>query len=84
MKNPSTYRRKARKVYLVQAKQRKPKTNKYRNGIRQQLQCLKRNLSYIKILLGLVTDESMALTFSPKMAIFDYSAYLQVAGGNAS
>ena len=63
VKKPRTYRRKARKAYLALAKQRKPKTNKRRNGIRQQLQYLKRNLSHIDKLLGLVADESTALTF---------------------
>ena len=63
IKKPRTYRKKARKVYLALAKRRNPKTNKRRNGIRQQLQYLKRNLTHIDKLLNLVTDESTALTF---------------------
>ena len=63
VKKPRTYRRKARKAYLALAKQRNPKINKRRSGIRQQLQYLKRNLSHIEKLLDLVADESTALTF---------------------
>jgi len=62
-KKPRTYRRKARKAYLSLSKQRKPRTSKRRQGIRQQLQYLKRNLGYIENLLNLVADESKALTF---------------------
>jgi len=62
-KKPRTYRRKARKAYLALSKQRKPRNSKRRQGIRQQLQYLKRNLCHIENLLNLVPDESKALTF---------------------
>ncbi len=62
-KKPRTYRRKARKAYLALSKQRKPRTSKRRQAIRQQLQYLKRNLCHIENLLNLVPDESKALTF---------------------
>ena len=63
VKKPRTYRRKARKAYLGLAKQRNPKTNKRRSGIRRQLQYLKRNFGHIEKLLDMVADESTALTF---------------------
>ena len=57
------YRRKARKAYLALSKQRKPRTSKRRQGVRQQLQYLKRNFGHIENLLNLIPDESKALTF---------------------
>ena len=62
-KKPRTYRRKARKAYLALSKQRKSRTDKQRQGVRQQLQYLKRNFGHIENLLNLVADESKALTF---------------------
>jgi len=47
-KKVRTYREQARKDYLSVAKKRKPSKNKIRNGIRKQLQYLKRNLHHIK------------------------------------
>ena len=61
-KKPRTYRQNARKDYLALAKQRNPKKNKRRAGIRQQLQYVKRNLGHIENLLDLVADESTAFT----------------------
>ncbi|MCD6475128.1 MAG: IS5 family transposase [Anaerolineaceae bacterium] len=61
-KKPRTYRQKARKAYLALVKQRNPKKNKRRKGIKQQLQFLKRNLGHIDNLLDLVVDESTALS----------------------
>ncbi len=61
-KKPRTYRQNARKDYLALAKQRKPKKNRRRAGIRQQLQYVKRNLGHIENLLDLVADESTAFT----------------------
>ena len=46
-KKPRTYRQKARKSYLVVAKQKKPGHKKIRKAIGQQLGYLKRNLGHI-------------------------------------
>ena len=48
---PRTYREKARKAYLVLAKQRRPTSKARRRAIRQQLQYLRRNLGHIERLL---------------------------------
>ncbi len=61
-KKPRTYRQNARKDYLALAKQRNPRKNRRRAGIRQQLQYVKRNLGHIENLLDLVADESTAFT----------------------
>jgi hypothetical protein len=46
-RKPRTYRQKARKAYLVVAKQKKPGYKKIRRTIGQQLRYLKRNLGHI-------------------------------------
>jgi hypothetical protein len=46
-RKPRTYRQKARKAYLVVAKQKKPGYKKTRRTIGQQLRYLKRNLGHI-------------------------------------
>jgi transposase, IS5 family len=46
-KKPRTYRRKARKQYLLVAKNRKPKTRQIRKAIGQQLRFIRRNLNHI-------------------------------------
>jgi IS5 family transposase len=50
-KKPRTYRRKARRQFLVLAKNKKPSLKVRRRGIREQLQYLRRNLGHISILL---------------------------------
>jgi len=50
-KKPRTYRQKARRQYLVLAKNKKPSLKVRRRGIREQLQYLRRNLKYISVLL---------------------------------
>jgi hypothetical protein len=50
-KKPRTYRKKARKNYLLVAKQRRPKKKVRSKGIKKQLQYIKRNLTYIEELL---------------------------------
>lgn len=47
-KKPRTYRRKARKQYLLVAKSRKAKTKQIRKAIGQQLRYIKRNLKHIE------------------------------------
>jgi len=47
-KKPRTYRRKARKQYLLVAKSRKAKTKQIRKAIGQQLRFIKRNLNHIE------------------------------------
>ncbi|MBT9139388.1 MAG: hypothetical protein DDT31_01972 [Syntrophomonadaceae bacterium] len=51
-KKPRTYRRQARKAYLVIAKQRKVNGHKIRKAIREQLGYLRRNLSHIEDLIA--------------------------------
>lgn len=49
---PRTYRKLARKAYLLVAKNRRPSRKQRRNGIRQQLQYLGRNLGHIDDLIA--------------------------------
>ena len=49
---PRTYRQTARKAYLAIAKQKRPAAKVRRNGIKQQLQYLRRNLKHIEGLLA--------------------------------
>ena len=51
-KKPRTYRKKARKEYLLIAKKRKVSAKERRKGIRKQLQYISRNLSHIDKLLA--------------------------------
>ena len=51
-KKPRTYRKKARKNYLFIAKQKRPSRNKRRQGIKKQLQYIKRNLGHIEQLIN--------------------------------
>ncbi len=50
-KRPRTYREQARERYLALAKNKKPGKKLLRKGLRQQLQYIRRNLSYIDQLL---------------------------------
>jgi hypothetical protein len=50
-KKPRTYRQKARKQYLLVAKNKRPGLKIRRRGIREQLQYLRRNLGHITTLL---------------------------------
>ena len=51
-KKPRTYRKLARKAYLIVAKQRRPRRAVRRKGIRQQLNFLRRNLKHIDALVA--------------------------------
>jgi hypothetical protein len=50
-KKPRTYRQKARRQYLLVAKNKRPSLKIRRRGIREQLQYLRRNLGHITTLL---------------------------------
>jgi hypothetical protein len=50
-KKPRTYRQKARRQYLILAKNKRPNLKIRRRGIREQLQYLRRNLGHISVLL---------------------------------
>lgn len=50
-KKPRTYRQKARRQYLLVAKNKRPSLKIRRRGIREQLQYLRRNLGHIATLL---------------------------------
>ena len=62
VKKPRTYREEAKKRYLNIAKNKKPGRKLIRQGIRQQLQYLRRNLSHIDRLL----DASGRFPLSPR------------------
>ena len=62
-KKPRTYRQKARRQYLVLAKNKKPNLKVRRRGIREQLQYLRRNLGYISVLLDDVGSRPFPLSF---------------------
>ncbi len=51
-RKPRTYRQKARKAFLAIVKQRRPSRRAIRQGIKQQLQYLRRNLGHIEVLMA--------------------------------
>ena len=51
-RKPRTYRKVARKAYLLVAKNRRPSRKQRRNAIRKQLQYLRRNLRHIDALIA--------------------------------
>jgi len=53
---PRTYRKIARSDYLAVVKQKKPKYKTIRNGIKQQLQYLRRNIKHIDGMLDVLND----------------------------
>jgi hypothetical protein len=57
-KKPRTYRKTARKDYLLIAKQKRPSRNKRRQAIKKQLQYIKRNLGHMEQLI----DSGASLT----------------------
>ena len=62
-KKPRTYRRKARKLYLKLAKNKKPSVKVRRRGLREQLQFLRRNLKHISELLDHVGSKPFPLVY---------------------
>ncbi len=52
LKKPRTYRKIAKKNYLLVAKSRRPKRKEIRQAIRKQLRYVRRNLSHIEKLIG--------------------------------
>jgi len=69
-KKPRTYREKARKAFLAIVKQRRPGGKKWRRGIKQQLQYLRRNLGHIEQLLTHWTEgEALPL---PRWLLYRY------------
>lgn len=62
-KKPRTYRQKARRQYLVLAKNKKPSLKIRRRGIREQLQYLRRNLKHISVLLDDVGSRPFPLSY---------------------
>ena len=61
-KKPRTYRQKARRQYLVLAKNKRPSAKVRRRGIREQLQYLRRNLKHISVLLDDVGSSPFPLS----------------------
>ena len=61
-KKPRTYRQKARRQYLVIAKNKRPSLKVHRRGIREQLQYLRRNLGHISDLLDYVGSSPFPLS----------------------
>jgi len=60
-KKPRSYRQKARKAYLAIVKCRRPGKKKYRQGNKQQLQYLRRNLNSIESLLDSLPGRAIPL-----------------------
>ncbi len=63
-KKPRTYRKKARKQYLLISKSKRPTRKKLRQAIRQQLEHVKRNLQYIEDYLNsgrILSDKPLGL-----------------------
>jgi hypothetical protein len=61
-KKPRTYRQKARRQYLVLAKNKRPSLKLRRRGIREQLQYLRRNLEHISVLLDYLGSSPFPLS----------------------
>ena len=64
-KKPRTYRENARKAYLLIAKQKKPRRQKVRTAIGQQLRYVRRNLGHIDAMLD--QDENLLSSLSGYM-----------------
>lgn len=62
-KKPRSYRQKARKAYLAIVKCRRPGKKKYRQGNKQQLQYLRRNLKSIEKLLDSLPGRAIPLPY---------------------
>lgn len=62
-KKPRSYRQKARKAYLAIVKCRRPGKKKYRQGNKQQLQYLRRNLKSIEKLLNSLPGREIPLAY---------------------
>ncbi len=62
-KKPRSYRQKARKAYLAIVKCRRPGKKKYRQGNKQQLQYLRRNLNSIETLLDCLPGMAIPLPY---------------------
>lgn len=62
-KKPRSYRQKARKAYLAIVKCRRPGKKKYRQGNKQQLQYLRRNLSNIEKMLESLPEMAIPLPY---------------------
>jgi len=62
-KKPRSYRQKARKAYLAIVKCRRPGKKKYRQGNKQQLQYLRRNLKSIETLLDSLPGKAIPLPY---------------------
>jgi len=61
-KKPRTYRQKARRQYLLVAKNKRPSLKIRRRGIREQLQYLRRNLGHITTLLDYLGSKPFPLS----------------------
>lgn len=61
-KKPRTYRQKARRQYLVIAKNKRPSLKVRRRGIREQLQYIRRNLGHISSLLDYLGSSPFPLS----------------------
>ena len=62
-KKPRSYRQKARKAYLAIVKCRRPGKKKYRQGNKQQLQYLRRNLKSIENMLDSLPGRAIPLPY---------------------
>jgi len=62
-KKPRTYRQKARRQYLLVAKNKRPSLKVRRRSIREQLQYLRRNLGYISELLDYLGSRPFPLSY---------------------
>ena len=60
VKKPRTYRNQARKAFLQVSRNRKPRKNQIRNGIRKQLQYVRRDLKHIAALRELSPLSSLS------------------------
>lgn len=62
-KKPRTYRQKARRQYLLLAKNKRPSLKDRRRGIREQLQYIRRNLGHIASLLDDIGSRAFPLPY---------------------
>lgn len=77
-KKPRTYRKQARKNYLLLARNKKPSSKKIRNAIKKQLQYVARDLRYVQeyINTGITLQEKHLNWYSTASAIYNQQKYM--------
>lgn len=77
-KKPRTYRNRARKDYLLLARNKKPSSKKIRGAIKKQLGYVRRDIKYIQRYIdeGCILQEKHLLWFQTASAIYDQQKHM--------